>query len=1023
LCPTRPEIAFVSGGDIWVAPVGGGDAHILVAHPAEESRPLYSPDGTKLAFMSTRTGGGDIYILTLATDELKRLTFDDGPEQLDAWSRDGKWIYFSTGAHDVGRKNDIYRVSAEGGTPMPVSADRFTNEFQAAPAPDGSAIAFSARGVSDNQWWRHGHSHLDESEIWLRKETGTYEKLVDLNGRNVWPMWTSDGRTLYFMSDRTGPQNIWSLTLGGKPKQITKFTDGRVLWPSISYDGKSIVFERDFKIWKLDTKTGESSQVPLKLMGMAAGPGTTHLSLTTFTDLALSPDARKIAVIAHGEVFASGAREGGEASRVTNTPGAETAVSWSADSTKVVYVSPRNAVNHVFVYDFTKHTEAQLTKDALPDNSPRYSPDGKMIAFVRERRELRLVDPETKQEKSLVSGSIAGGFAGGAFAWSPDSKWLAYAAAGGNGLRNVYVVQSTGGEPHQISFLANSNVNSLRWSPDGTYILYETSQRTETPEVARINLIPPPAKFTEERFEDLFKPEAPARGRGGAAAEKPPVKPVEIVFEGIRERISFLPVGLSINNPTISPDGKSLLFGASVGGQNNLYLYSLDAESGGRGGRGGRGGGGGGGARQLTSTPGQKSHPQFSNDSKEVYFLEAGRVTTIPVDTRVARTVNVTAEMDVDFATEKIAVFEQAWAGQRDQFYDPKYHGHDWNEVRAQYTTLVEGAQTPDELHRILRMMVGELNSSHSGVSGPAGGGGRGATTGQLGLNFDRSTYETSGTLKITEVIPHSPAELAKIKVGEELRAVDGVPIAAHVNLDELLQHKVDKRVVLDVSGHEVIVRPVGSLAEQIYRKWIEDNRAYVSKISNGRLGYVHIRDMSEQALTQLYIDLDAENRARDGVVIDIRNNNGGFVNVYALDVLARRPYLTMTGRGAPPAPARTQLGQRSLELPTILVVNQHSLSDAEDFTEGYRTLKLGKVVGEPTAGWIIYTGSMELIDGASMRTPGTLVQGADGKNMENNPRPVDIAVTRPIGESYLGKDSQLDAAVKELLSEIGPKK
>ena len=1024
LCPTRPEIAFVSGGDIWVAPAAGGEAHILVAHPAEESRPLYSPDGTKLAFMSSRTGGGDIYILTLATDELKRLTFDDGPEQLDAWSRDGKWIYFSTGAHDVGRKNDIYRVSAEGGTPMPVSADRFTNEFQAAPAPDGSTIAFSARGVSDNQWWRHGHSHLDESEIWVRKDSGAYEKLVDLNGRNVWPMWMPDGHSLYFMSDRTGPQNIWSLTLGAKPKQITKFTDGRVLWPSISYDGKSIVFERDFKIWKLDTKTGESFQLPLKLMGLAAGPGTTHLTLNTFTDLALSPDARKIAVIAHGEVFASGAREGGEAARVTNTPGPETAVSWSPDSTKVVYVSPRNAVNHVFVYDFTKHAETQLTKDSLPDNSPRYSPDGKLIAFVRERRELRIVDPETKQEKSLVTGSIAGGFAGGAFAWSPDSKWLAYAAAGGNGLRNVYVVQTAGGEPHQISFLANSNVNSLRWSPDGTYILYETSQRTETPEVARINLIPPPAKFTEERFEDLFKPEPPARGRGGAAAaEKPPVKPVEIVFEGIRERISFLPVGLSINNATISPDGKSLLFGASVGGQNNLYLYSLDAEAGGRGGRGGRGGGGGGGARQLTSTPGQKSHPQFSNDSKEVYFLEAGRVTAIPVDTRVARTVNVTAEMDVDFATEKMAVFEQAWAGQRDQFYDPKYHGHDWNEVRAQYTTLVEGAQTSDELHRILRMMVGELNSSHSGVSGPAGGGGRGATTGQLGLNFDRATYESSGKLKITEVIPHSPAELAKIKPGEELRAVDGVAIAAHVNLDELLQHKVDKRVTLDVSGHEVIVRPVGSLAEQIYRKWIEDNRSYVSKISAGRLGYVHIRDMSEQALTQLYIDLDAENRARDGVVIDIRNNNGGFVNVYALDVLARRPYLTMTGRGAPPAPARTQLGQRSLELPTILVVNQHSLSDAEDFTEGYRTLKLGKVVGEPTAGWIIYTGSMELIDGASMRTPGTLVQGSDGKNMENNPRPVDIAVSRPIGESYTGKDSQLDAAVKELLSEIGPKK
>src|ERR1700730_1895701 len=164
LCPTRPEIAFVSGGDIWVAPAKGGEAHLLVSHPADESRPLYSPDGARVAFISTRTGNGHTYVLTLATPDLKRLTFDDGPDQLDSWSRDGRWIYFSNGTNDVGRKNDIYRVSAEGGTPMPVSADRFTNEFQGVPSPDGSSLAFAARGTGDQQWWRNGHSHLDESE-------------------------------------------------------------------------------------------------------------------------------------------------------------------------------------------------------------------------------------------------------------------------------------------------------------------------------------------------------------------------------------------------------------------------------------------------------------------------------------------------------------------------------------------------------------------------------------------------------------------------------------------------------------------------------------------------------------------------------------------------------------------------------------------------------------------------------------------------------------------------------------------
>ncbi|HYL77923.1 MAG TPA: DPP IV N-terminal domain-containing protein [Bryobacteraceae bacterium] len=1024
MCPTRPEIAFVSGGDIWVAPAKGGEAHLLVSHPADESRPLYSPDGTRLAFVSTRTGNGDIYVLAFGSGELKRLTFDDGLDQLDGWSRDGRWIYFSSGSHDVGRKNDIYRVSADGGTPMPVSADRFTNEFQAAPAPDGATVAFAARGNGDQQWWRNGHSHLDESEIWLRKDgsPASYERVVDLNGRNAWPMWMPDGRQLYFMSDRGGAQNLWTLPLGGKARQVTKFATGRVLWPSISYDGKAIVFEHDFKIWQLDTKTSEAFEVPIKLVGSAAGPVTTHTTLSQFTDLALSPDAKKIAVIGHGEVFAASAKDGGDAFRVTNTPGPEAQVAWSPDSTRIAYVGERDAVNHLFLYDFAHRTETQLTHDATPDQAPRFSPDGKSIAFIRDRRELRVIDTDSKQERLVASGSLGGGFGpGSGAAWSPDGKWIAYASAADRALRNIYVVPTAGGAPRQISFLANTSASGLQWSPNGKYLLYNTGQRTETPQIARIDLAPRQPDFTEARFEDLFKPDPP-RERGAAAADrKPPVKPVEIVFDGIRERITMLPIGLDVSNPEISPDGRWLLVNATVGSQQNLYLYPL--EEGGRGGRREARV-----ARQLTSTPGRKSHAQFSPDSKEVYFLEAGKVQTIAMDTRQARAVAVNAEMDVNFDQEKMAVFEEAWAGQRDNFYDPKMHGVDWNAVRRTYAPLIEGSRTPDEMRSILRLMIGELNSSHSGVSAPsanqnpAQAGPPRGIVGQLGLSFDRAEYERSGKLRITEVLPHSAAELAKIQPGEELRSVDGVAIGPHVNLDQLLEHKVDKRVVLDIGGREVTVRPTGSIAEQLYRKWVEDNRAYVAKVSGGKLGYIHMRDMSAQALTQLYLDLDADNRAKDGVVIDVRNNNGGFVNAYALDVLARRPYMTMTNRGAPAGPARTVLGQRSLELPTILLTNQHSLSDAEDFTEGYRTLKLGKVVGEPTSGWIIYTGAMELVDGSSMRMPGTRITGADGTDMEGHPRPVDIAVTRPIGESYTGKDSQLDTAVHELLSEIGKK-
>ena len=223
-------------------------------------------------------------------------------------------------------------------------------------------------------------------------------------------------------------------------------------------------------------------------------------------------------------------------------------------------------------------------------------------------------------------------------------------------------------------------------------------------------------------------------------------------------------------------------------------------------------------------------------------------------------------------------------------------------------------------------------------------------------------------------------------------------------------------------NAKDVPVLPTRLTTEKglLYRGWVEDNREYVRKESNGRLGYVHMLDMSAQSLNQLMLDLDADNVARDGVVVDVRNNNGGFVNVYAIDVFARRGYFNMLPRGYPSVSSRTLLGQRALERPTILVTNQHSLSDAEDFTEGYRTLKLGKVVGEPTAGWIIYTGGITLIDGSVLRMPATKIFASDGSPMEMHPRPVDVAVKRAVGESYSGKDAQLDAAVAELLKQLG---
>lgn len=1031
LSPDASHIAFVANSAIWTVPAGGGAAHLLVADGGNDSRPLYSPVGHKLAFVSDVTGNDDLYVIDLDSGDLRQVTWADTHEQLDSWSRDGQWIYFSSDRGNVGGKQGVFRVRASGGTPMPVSREEYRNEASAAPSPDGKQLALIG-GMGDFQWWRHGHSHIDESAVWLLRDDGShsYRRLTPDDARAQWPMWAVDGQSLYYMSDRNGTENIWHLHLDGTQAALTKFTDGRVLWPAISADGSSIAFERGFGIWTVGIHGSPVRQVPITLSGAVHGPGVVHENFDThFRDLRISPDGKKLAFIVHGEVFAANTGGGGNADRVTRTDAAEYDLAWAPDSRHIVYGSARQGTRHLYEYDFRDDRETELTSGSGEDAAPVFSPDGKSLAFVRDGRQLYVLDLASKHVRKLATGHINFHRPLGSdrvLKWSPDGRWIAYFVSGQRMFRNASAVRVADGHSVPLSFLANTFADDLDWSADGKALFFVTRQRTENGQVARIDLIARTPVFHEDKFHDLFKEEVPSpvpehSGEGGAEDKdknetsrpsKP--EPVRIDPDQIRQRISLLPIGLDVGSIRISPDGKTLLVTADVAGTQNVYAWSLDplAKTTPV-------------ARQLTSSSGKKSGVVFGADSKTVFYLDDGTIHSIALkDGSKSKALKIKAEMDVDFKAEKMVVFNQAWTWLRDNFHDPDMNGVDWDAVHAKYAPRIAGATTPAAMRRLLNLMVGELDASHSGVRE---GDKPDQYSGWLGLHFDRGIYERDGTLRITSIVPLSPAAVSgNIHVGDQLLAVDGHHLDSKSNLAQMLAHRVGRKTALRISGahgtRDVEVKPISTHAEAelAYDAWTQANRIYVDRISHGRLGYVHLRDMSMDSLRRFYKDLDAQNSTRDGVVIDERDNFGGFVNAYALDVLARKPYLHMTFRGFDHAqPARSILGQRALERPTVLVTNRATLSDGEDFSQGYRTLGLGKVVGEPTAGWIIYTTNVPLIDGSIVRLPFITITDTHGNPMELHPRAVEVAVSRSLGESYQHTDSQLDRAVSTLMNEV----
>jgi tricorn protease len=1072
------RVAFSYMGDIWVADESGSNLQRLTANAARDVYPRFSPDGKWVAFSSDRNGNLDVFIMPAKGGEAKQLTFHSADDTVLGWTPDSRSVLFSSQrGEDFMAK--LYTIGIEGGMERNAGADM---GIAGSYSPDGKKLAINRKG---QVYWRKYYRGAYQTDVTVMDlATRKFTDVTTFNGLDSWPMWAHDG-FIYFVSDRDGNglTNIWRVPENGKDAQaqkVTAFTTGDVRFPSISADGKTIVFEHDFGISKLDVATKRVTPLKFDIAAEAQDNMSEVREFTSQVDeYHLAPNGRRIVFSIHGEIFSAPVDQG-DLFQVTDNPARDKSPVYSPDGKHVAFISDRNGREEIYLVAPDGSGEPQRITDLdVLKQGMTWSPDSKSLAFTTSDEKLYVYDTAAKQSKMVVASRY--GNLNGA-TWSPDGKWFAYSRPDQSRVSNIYLVPSAGGQEHKITF-DSSGERQPRFSADGKKLYFVRNEGGgggrggrgggAAAGGAQIYVIALERQDKDpDDPEDRAEPDdnaAPAQGggrgagRGGQNAANQPVKDVNIDWDGIKRRtldVTRMPYG--VQTYIAAYDSRTLILTTSEpsGGRNTPAIYSVQDDgrqlsrigggsaagddAAGRGGRGrGAGGGGFGGINSLNLT--RDGRTLFYQEGGAVYSVTVGggggggtaggagrgaaaSAANAPAGGGARRQVTFTAKVKINKPAEWAEMFDDAWRTMKYRFYDANMHGFNWDAARSKYQPLVEFVADKHELLNIVNEMIGELNASHTGAAVGPGGRGGGVQTSHLGL--DLVADEKAGRFKVAYVYADGPCDKdwVKVKAGDYLIAIDGTPVTSETNYWKLLNsvNRLNRKVVVTFNDKpaedgawKTRIEPITAQAfnQLRYERWVKDRRAEVEKLSGGKIGYLHIQAMDQPSLAKFEKEI-RENRDKKALVIDQRWNGGGNIEQELLAILVQREYQIWRPRGT----EETGRPFAGFFGPKVVLQNWRSASNAEMFPAGFKALGLGKTIGTPTMGAVIGTGSYSLIDGSTVRTPGVGVFLADGKhtNMENYGVQPDILIENSPEDNLSGKDRQLETAVESLLKEIG---
>lgn len=1033
IAPNGNTIAFSYQGDVFIVPTKGGLARALTANDAWDGYPVWSRDGKQLAFASDRHGNLDVFLMPADGGKAKRLTHHSSDDIPADFSGDG--ILFSSARNDSAvssifptpRLAELYEVNTDGGTPRMVST---TPASQARYSEAGKEIVYRDEKAYEIEFRKHDVSAFAR-DIWsLNLESGEHTQLTDFEGGDHDPCFVGD--EIYFLSeDQTDNFNVWVMnSKGGGKKQITNFETHPVRHLSASADGLLCYTQHGLVFTQ---KAGdEAKQVKITFQADSQSNDYETKKLTSISEFAVSPSGKEIAVISRGEIFVI-SRDFGTTVRITNTPEQERSVSFHKDGRTLLYASERDGKWKIFeasltdqrekyFFTATKIEEKEIYAAHTESFQPLYSPNGEKIAFLSARDEIQILNRETGDTNVALGKEHNYSYSDGdiTFAWSSDGKWLTsdYAPRGRLFVPNIGIFPADGSkQPIDISHSGYED-SSPSWNRSGTVVYWMSARYGQRDHGSWGREYDVMAAFlTQDAYDQytLSKEEyelAQELKKENEEDEKDDSEqksaPVEIEWDDLDDRtVRLTKNSANISQAYLLKDVSKLFYLQLHADGSELWMRDFREDD----------------TKLVKKFDGPASF-EFSADEETVFMLSGGSLTHASVDSiGDAKPVAMNAVMTLKPNAERAYMFEHGWRQIKDKFYNPDFHGIDWDGMKAAYAAKLPSITNNRDLANLMAEMTGELNASHIGVTYRPGKIKGADETAALGLLFDES--DTSGPLVIAEVLDKSPLTKAKsqIEAGMKLTAIDGIKLDGTANLASLLNHKAGKRVRLSVVREDgtrfdevTIPISIGAQSQLMYERWVKTRRALVEKLSGGRLGYVHVRGMNDSSFRVVYSEVLGRNFDKEAIVVDTRWNGGGWLHNDLAKLLMGKEYVTMHVRG------REYRGD-SLDQwnkPSILVMGEGNYSDAHAFPYTYNALGIGEMVGMPVPGTMTAVWwEMSLSGDMRVGVPQVGMKNMQGEYLENNQTEPDYLVKNDPESTAKGQDKQIEKAVEVMLKQL----